>query len=118
MDGEICYLNTDLDLTSFEDLTALTSAFNLEHVSPLNVILGTDGLWNATFGTEESYSEPEPNIGAMLAVIESFGRRHQSAWKRCTQREFNIGYDCGDEPWAFNHRLSCDLLARIATIGA
>ncbi len=34
------------------------------------------------------------------------------------RREFNIGYDCGAEPWAFNQGLSAHLLGRMATAGA
>ena len=37
---------------------------------------------------------------------------------QCTTREFNLGYDCGAEPWAFNQGLSSELLGRIAAVGA
>jgi hypothetical protein len=36
----------------------------------------------------------------------------------CSRREFNIGYDCGREPWAFNQVLSAQLLSRIAAARA
>ncbi|MBI3409074.1 MAG: hypothetical protein HY040_12060 [Planctomycetes bacterium] len=118
LDGTICYLNTDLDLISPNDLTALAAAFDSRHVFALHVIRGEDGFWHATFETGDSHAEPELNIAAMVAVIESFGKRHRTVWQHCTQREFNIGYDCGTEPWAFSQGLSCGLLARMAAIGA
>lgn len=118
MDGSICYLNTDLDLTSPNDLMSLVAAFESRHVFSLHVTRGDDGFWNATFETEDGYEEPELNIAAMVAAIESLDKRHRTIWQRCTQREFNIGYDCGAEPWAFNQGLSCGLLARMAAIGA
>jgi hypothetical protein len=62
---------------------------------------GPDALWYATFETNAQFAEPEPNIGAMLAIVESLTRPLRSMWDGCTRREFNIGYDCGDEPWAF-----------------
>jgi hypothetical protein len=31
---------------------------------------------------------------------------------------FNIGYDCGAEPWAFNQGLTAELLGRMAATGA
>ena len=114
----ICYLNTDLDLTSAEDLTALAAAFEGRGVLPLHVTHGADALWYATFETSVQFAEPEPNIGAMLVIVESLARPLRSMWDGCTRREFNIGYDCGDEPWAFTQGLPADLLGRMAAVGA
>lgn len=118
MDNTICYLNTDLDLTSADDLTALAAAFEAAGVFSLHVTRGEDGLWYACFETDEQYTEPEPNIAAMLAVVESLAPPLRSVWAGCSRREFNIGYDCGLEPWAFNQGLSAGLLVRIAAAGA
>jgi hypothetical protein len=118
MDGKISYLNTDLDLTSPEDLTALSKVFESQGVFPLHVTHGEDGRWYATFEGVDQHTEPEPSIAAMVAVAESLRRPYRSVWRGCTQREFNIGYDCGAQPWAFNQGLSCGLLERIAAIGA
>lgn len=118
MDGTICYLNTDLDLTSCDDLTALTAVFEARGVFPLHVTRGEDGLWYATFETEDQHAEPEPNIAAMVAVVESLGEPHRAVWLGCTRREFNIGYDCGTRPWAFHQGLSSELLGRMAAVGA
>jgi hypothetical protein len=114
----ICYLNTDLDLTSADDLTALAAAFERGGVPPLHVTHGADALWYATFETSAQFAEPEPNIRAILAVVESLARPLRSMWDGCTRREFNIGYDCGDEPWAFTQGLPADLLGRMAAAGA
>jgi hypothetical protein len=118
MDGKITYLNTDLDLVSEHDLTALAAAFEAGEFWTLRTTLGDDGLWYATFETDEQYDAPEPNIAAMLSVIESLARPLRSTWDNCRFREFNMGYDCGDEPWAFNQGLSAALLGRIAAVGA
>lgn len=79
---------------------------------------GDDGLWYVTFETEISYNDPEPNIAVMVDAIESLEESLQADWSRCSLREFNIGYDCGSKPWAFNQGLSSELLGRIAAIGA
>lgn len=118
MNDTICYLNTDLDLTSSDDLTGLATVFESRGVFPLHVTSGEDGLWYATFEMLDQHTEPEPNIAAMIAVAESLGEPHHSVWLGCTRREFNIGYDCGAEPWAFNQGLSCGLLGRMAAVGA
>jgi hypothetical protein len=118
MDNTICYLNTDLDLVCQQDLTELARTFEVSGCSPLHVTLGDDQNWYATFETDEQHVEPELSITQMLTVIESLAEPLHSVWMKCTRREFNIGYDCGDEPWAFNQGLSSDLLRRIAAIGA
>jgi hypothetical protein len=118
VDSTICYLNTDLDLISADDLSTLANALKAGGVPPLHVTRGDDGLWYATFETKKMHSEPEPNIAAMLAVVESLTGPLRLVWDGCTQREFNIGYDCGAEPWAFNQGLSAALLGRMAAAGA
>jgi hypothetical protein len=113
----ICYLNSDLDLTSSEDLLDLAGEFKSHGLFALNASRGEDGLWYATFEVLDQSAEPEPNIAAMVTIIESLVEPHRSTWLRCSRREFNIGYDCGAEPWAFNQGLSCELLSRIAEAG-
>jgi hypothetical protein len=118
VDGTIHYLNTDLDLTSADDLTGLALAFEAGGVPPLHLTRADNGLWYATFETDQTHEEPEPNIAAMLAVVEALAPPLRSVWAGCSRREFNIGYDCGEEPWAFNQGLSAELLGRVAAAGA
>lgn len=118
MDNTICYLNTDLNLVSSADVTELAKAFDDAGARPLYVTKGDDGQWYVTFETHEDHSEPQSNIAEMLAIIESLTEPFRDLWTRCTLREFNIGYDCGAEPWAFNQGLSAELLGRIAAVGA
>ena len=118
MDNTICYLNTDLDLTCTDDLTELANAFQVGGVPPVHVTKGDDGLCYATFESDVQHAEPEPNIAQMLAIVESLAEPLRCLWARCTRREFNVGYDCGAEPWAFNQGLSATILGRIAAAGA
>lgn len=118
MDDRIRYLNTDLDLTSTSDLTALAAAFEAHGMLPLHVTPDPDGLWHARFETGEQHEEPEPNITAMIAVAESLAEPLRAVWAGCRLREFNIGYDCGGTPRAFDQGLSSQLLGRIAAVGA
>jgi hypothetical protein len=117
-DDVFCYINTDLDLTSADDLTLLAAAFEAKEVSPLHVTRGEDGLWYTIFEVYDQHEEPEKAISTMLAVIESLEGSLKTVWAGCTRREFNIGYDCGSKPWAFNQGLSSQLLGRIAAVGA
>jgi hypothetical protein len=118
VDGKISFLNTDLDLVSADDLSPLAKALEAACVFPMHVTRGADGLWYAMFETQGERTEPEPCISVMLSAIESLPPAHRSTWDHCTLREFNIGYDCGDEPWAFNQGLSVALLGRMAAVGA
>ena len=118
VDGIIQYLNTDLDLTSADDLTELAETFKAGGVFPIHVTRGDNGMWYATFETNAQHTEPEPNIAAMLAVVESLVPLLRSVWAGCSRREFNIGYNCGREPWAFNQALSAGLLGRMAAAEA
>jgi len=117
MDNTICYLNTDLDLVSEVDLTGLAAAFKRKGVYALHVTHAPDGLWHARFETDEQYTEPEGNIAKLVTAVESLGKANRAAWQSCSKRDFNIGYDCGDQPWEFNQGLSAKLLGRLAAIG-
>ncbi len=122
MDNTIQYLNTDLDLISPVDLSALALIFKTRGVYPLHVTHDEGHPWYATFERDsaDEYSEPEEpqhHIEVMLAAIESLEEPHRSVWQGCTLREFNIGYDCGTEPWAFNQGLTAELLGRMAAVG-
>lgn len=118
MDGKIEYLNTDLDLTSAGQLTDLAEALKAKALFPLHVTNADDGLWYAKFETEKNYDEPEKTIKEMITAIETLEEPLRAVWFRCTQREFNIGYDCGTQPWAFEQGLTSYLLGRIAALGA
>lgn len=101
MDSRIEYLNTDLDLTSPAPLSELAAALDAGGVRSLYAPHADNGAWYAVFETSEQFTEPEPNIAAMLDVIESISAPLRSVWDGCVKREFNIGYDCGNEPWSF-----------------
>lgn len=118
MDGIISYLNTDLDLIAANDLTELAAVFEANGIRPLHVTRGDDGLWYATFETDKQYAEPAPNIAAILGVVEALSPPLRSIWDGCSRREFDIGYDCGIEPWGFNQALSVELLERMSAAGA
>jgi hypothetical protein len=51
-------------------------------------------------------------------AVESLEESCRPLWTECRLKEFNIGYDCGHEPWAFNHGLTNQTLLRMAQAGA
>jgi hypothetical protein len=122
MDGVTHYVNTDLDLMSADDLTALAAAFEVRGLMPTRVMRLDHGQWHARFSGSSTadgpYDEPELTIAAMLAVIEALDPPLRSAWAGCSQRELDIGYDCGQEPFYFHQGLSAGILVRLVAAGA
>ena len=113
---QIRYLNTDLDLISATDPAVLVSELESRGLY-VHVTLGSDHLYYVLC-EDANHAEPEPNIRRMLDAIEGLSKDGRAVWCQCSKREFNIGYDCGDEPWAFSQGLSNDSLKRMAVSGA
>ena len=112
----IQYLNTDLDLVCDVDPAVLASEFEsrdlVAHVTPSD-----DGLFYVLC-EDSNDMEPEPNIVRLLDAIDALSDAGRELWARCSKREFNVGYDCGDEPWSFNQGISNPVLRRMADCGA
>lgn len=120
MDGTTHYLTTDLDLYSAEDLTTLAAGLEIRGFAIARPLTRFDRVWFCGFSLlrDAEYDEPEQQIAVMLAAIEALDPPLRSAWTACTQRFFDIGYDCGREPFSFRQELSTDSLARLAAVGA
>ena len=116
----IQYRNTDLDLVTDIDPAPLVAEFESRGLSA-QVTTGGCGLWYVICEDEnetEPEPEPEPNIVRLLDAVESLSDPARVIWQHCSKCEFDVGYDCGDEPRAFNQALSNDVLRRIAACGA
>jgi len=110
------YLNTDLDLICDVEPRLLTEKLSVGDIY-CHLTKGEDALWYVLC-EDDSDTEPELNLVRLLDAIESLSDPARSLWDRCTLREFNIGYDCGDQPWAFNQGISNKTLSRMAACGA
>lgn len=112
----IQYLNTDLDLVC--DVDPATLAAEIESHGLVAVVTsGEDGLFYVMC-EDNNDTKPEPNIKRLLNAVDALSDDARKLWARCSKREFNVGYDCGDEPWSFNQGLSNDVLRRMADCGA
>ncbi len=112
----IQYLNTDLDLVCDIDPSKLASEFEARDLVAL-VTLGDDGNFYVLC---EDYNgaEPESNIRRLLEAVDALSEESRKLWTRCSKREFNIGYECGDEPWSFNQGIANDVLRRMGECNA
>lgn len=112
----IHYRNTDLDIVCEVDPAILVKGFDT-HVNIVNVHNGDDGQYYVLC-EDTSNTDPELNISRLLDVVDNFTESARKVWNRCSKRDFNIGYDCGDGPWGFNQGLSNQTLRRIVECGA
>ncbi|PHS00754.1 MAG: hypothetical protein COA78_23665 [Blastopirellula sp.] len=111
----IQYLNTDLDLIVDVDPAVLTVELEANDLY-VHVTAGEDGLWYL-WCEDLKDGDPETNIVNLLNSIGSLSESARKIWESCTKREFDIGYDCGDEPWGFTQGVSADSIKRIADYG-
>lgn len=118
MRHEIRYITTALDLRAPINLAPLSDALAKQGLLAHHSGPWQDGLWFVQVGASTDFPELSQDINAMLSAIEALDEPSQRLWSVCTIREFNIGYDCGDTPWAFHQALLPKTLARIAQVGA
>lgn len=118
MNRPIAYLNTDLDLVSATALTELAAALAAEGMFVLHCEQQESGEWQARLETNAQHQATEPNILAILAIVEGLPQTLREVWAGCTRRDFSIGFDCGDQPQAVEHGLASDTLRRLAAAGA
>lgn len=114
------YCNTDLCLASPTDLRPLAAHLKSKGLSVLYVTLEPDNNWYGTFeagGSGLPDGQAETDINQMLTAVESLPAALGAVWNGCTKREFDIGYDCGTEPWAFQQDFPPELLGRMAALG-
>lgn len=121
------YRVTDLVLHSAEDLTTLAAALEARGMRvsqrALRIadearehfrIAETDRMWVFQASCEHQGDDPEPELAVMLSAIESLDSHARAAWMRCSQRIFDVAYDCGTKPISVRHDLSAGMLARLA----
>lgn len=113
---EIRYSNTDLDLAAPFDLAPLSEALAARDVFSLGVHQHHPGVWTSSFETG-AFGDPEPNITALLDAIDRLDPGSLALWKKCTVRDFNLEYECGETPRVFQQAVSADNLARMAAHG-
>ena len=127
-DGITSYRTTDLVLFSAEDLSALAAALEARGLFVRDRARWIDETewfriaepqWYWTFkaGGEGPYDDPEPEVAALLAAVEALDPPARAAWAGCSQRVFDLGYDCGTRPFSVRHDLSAGTLARLAAAG-
>ena len=118
MKHEITYRTTDLEILGTFDLTPIADQMVQQGLVSYHIEPWQGGSSFARFNSARSFSNPDSDIAEMLTAIEALDQHAKSLWSTCNERNFDIAYDCGDGPWAFNQQLLPSTLARIATVQA
>lgn len=110
------YINTDLLLQSENDLSDLVSYFNGADCFDLYV---SEDRKSAGFESNLTAENPAPaqTIAALLDAVDRLDGALLAAWRACEVREFDIGFNCGQDPYSTHDRLPPDLLKRVADAG-
>ena len=113
------YLNTDLELAADEPFPRLIEELGCScHLilpptdrTPLNCL-------TAEAAHEQSSDERSPSmdITDLVTAINRLSHFARSDFDRCTKRDFNVGFDCGDD-WATQTMIDPASVAAIASVG-
>lgn len=114
---ETHFLNVDLDIVCDESLAGLTQAFRSRNVRAINERIEA-GHWLVGYEASLVDGSVESCTHFLLDAIAKLPAPMQALWGRCSKRDFNIGFECGAQPWGFESNLSVDTLRRIVAVDA
>jgi hypothetical protein len=114
---DIKFLNVDLEVESTADLSPLVAALGddvvLLHIGPAD---GGGDL--ATFELAEEHGGPDGRVLELCDLIEHLPPEAAELWRTAHRRTFDVGYECGDTPRAFQSELTHPTIRRVADLGA
>ena len=114
---DIKFLNVDLEVESTADLSPLVAALGddvfLLHIGPAD--RGGD---LAAFELAEEHGDPDGSLLEFCDPIEQLLPEAAELWRTAHRRTFDVGYECGDTPPAFQSELTRPTIQRVADLGA
>lgn len=117
------YLNTDLEIESREDLAAGAGALEAGGLWVMfrDETPNEDGLYFARFEVFEvagqSGYRADQTVSTLLSAVEALPPPLRRVWDACSLRLFDLGYQSGKEPFAFQDDLSAETLRRLTAVG-
>ena len=112
------YLNTDLEIESKSDLSAIVQEFGgdvivLHHGE-------TRGYQLASFEIESGATSAGADaiINTFCDLVENFSKEAREIWDGCCSRVFDVGYEGGSSPHSFRSEIRASTIQRVAAIGA
>ena len=112
------YLNTDLEIESKSDLSAIVQEFG-EDVIVLHHG-ERRGYQHASFEIDSGGTSAGADeiINAFCDLVENLSKEVREIWEGCCSRVFDIGYESGPSPQNFRSEIRTSTIQRVAAIGA
>ena len=108
--NEIKYLNTDLNLKSFTHFNELNNFLNKNGTFSLHYEKIKEKKYIGTYETEIGSSSPDKTIKKFLKKLLRMDTVSRKQWDKCSLKEFDIGYECGQKPLSFNNEIKDTIL--------
>ncbi len=115
--NKINYINIDLDLSAGHSLDKLDQYLISQELMQISYF-EADSTWKAWYEINECKESPEETMQVFWQSLKNMPTEIKLIWESCNKRAFNIGFDCGKEPWAYNQTLSTETLSRVVELNA
>ena len=110
------FLNVDLEVRGRDELKWLVTEFGEDVV---NLYCGeAQGHFLATFECDQVRGDPDSVVGYFCHLVDNLSTDARRSWDDLLSRVFNIGFDGGIGPSAYESELRPETIAAVARIGA
>ncbi len=114
---KIEFINVDLDLESKTPFDNLVKVFEKSEI-----VLHYEGskrkCWFARIEVSFSPRKPETAVLHLCRLVKNLSGIELQEWNSCYMREFNLGYHCGEKPWAYPSALSKNAVLLMSQVQA
>ncbi|MFH1778268.1 MAG: hypothetical protein ABH952_12060 [Candidatus Omnitrophota bacterium] len=110
---KIEYLNTDLNIKSAKPFKKLNTFLTGKKLLSLHYGKVKGEWWGTYAICNPQYKTPKKTIEIFLKELSQMGETIRKQWDQCNLKEFDIGYECGQKPGAFNNEIPKDILGKL-----
>ncbi len=114
--NKIKYLNTDLYLESPKSFKKLNDFLNKKDFWALYYGKTNDKWWGSYETCNRPCKTPKKTIEIFLKKLSCMDKTIQKQWDQCNSKKFDIGYECGQKPWAFNDEIPNNIIKKLTEL--
>lgn len=111
---KIKYLNADLLLKSTKSFNELSKFLTSNGAFALHYGKENKKEWLGSFELEKECKKPKVTINSFLEILSKMDENSKKQWARCSKKEIDIGYECGEEPWAYNDEIPKSIIKKLS----
>jgi hypothetical protein len=111
------FLNVDLDVYSRYDLQPLVNGFGKKVIA---LYIGRDGRGYSAHLELAGLQKPsaDSTIRAFCTLIRALPKTERELWNSARSREFSVGVEAGQQPFACDFRIEAQTVKAVAELGA